>query len=235
MLKEIEDRELVQRNTNIENINNGQKIILNYTGTWSDIGDELENGEIIDHGRLWEYLTRYRAMMKLANITDINGKCILNKGAIKYERCLELGSDWGHVFDALFNAFNDVYGIEPQKWAADRAKQFKRRVKHGVMEDTGFKDGFFDAVISNHVIEHGESLDVVIKEIGRITKSGGWGIHTVPCLIDGSDIATGGIHISSFNYEEIIEKFTEYNFDIIRSFWLWNHDQEDFTVIMRKK
>ena len=39
---------------------------------------------------------------------------------------------------------------------------------------------FFDIVISNQVLEHIESIDLVIDEIARITKSGGIGLHIFP-------------------------------------------------------
>ena len=45
---------------------------------------------------------------------------------------------------------------------------------------TNFENNFFDIVISNQVLEHIESIDLVIDEIARITKSGGIGLHIFP-------------------------------------------------------
>jgi ubiquinone/menaquinone biosynthesis C-methylase UbiE len=45
---------------------------------------------------------------------------------------------------------------------------------------TNFENNFFDIVISDNVFEHIESIDLVIDEIARITKSGGIGLHIFP-------------------------------------------------------
>jgi SAM-dependent methyltransferase len=45
---------------------------------------------------------------------------------------------------------------------------------------TNFENNIFDIVISNQVFEHIESIDLVIDEIARITKSGGIGLHIFP-------------------------------------------------------
>lgn len=231
----IEESELKERKNYEEKINSGsEKVILNYTGEWNDFGDKLENGEIIDHGRLWEYLTKYKVMSRLANIKDKNGLCILDRNAIKLDNILELGSDWGHVFTPLRCAGNNVYGIEPQQWCIDKAKELGNNVTRAIMEDIPFRDEFFDLVISNHVLEHSSDIGLTLTEIYRVTKPSGYSIHTVPCRADGSRVGIGGFHRTSFNYAEFTDMFNEYKFIVVKTMFGWNHDQEDYTIIARR-
>tara|TARA_B100000401_G_C52759452_1_gene697391 strand:- start:767 stop:1210 length:444 start_codon:yes stop_codon:yes gene_type:complete len=43
-----------------------------------------------------------------------------------------------------------------------------------------FPENTFDVVICNHVLEHVDDSDVVMKEFYRVMKPGGWGIFQVP-------------------------------------------------------
>jgi len=43
-----------------------------------------------------------------------------------------------------------------------------------------FAENTFDVVICNHVLEHVDDSDVVMKEFYRVMKPGGWGIFQVP-------------------------------------------------------
>jgi SAM-dependent methyltransferase len=50
-------------------------------------------------------------------------------------------------------------------------------------ESVSLPDGYADVVMSNSFLEHVEDLDAVVREMARITKPGGLGIHGV----DGTD------------------------------------------------
>ena len=228
-ISDIEKREVTERITHKDDT-----IVLNYTGQLKDFGDTLEDGTIIDHGKLWEFLTRYRMLIKLANITDINGKCVIRQDAIKYDTALELGCDWGHCFEAIQSGFKEVFGIEVMKSSVDHGVKLGRNVTHGIMEKLPYGNGVFDIVISNHVLEHSTDVDKTIKEIKRVTKRNGWGLHTLPLDIDGSKLATGGFHNVHLSAEEFIELFTNSGFNLVNSFYLWNHDKEDFTMVLRR-
>ena len=43
-----------------------------------------------------------------------------------------------------------------------------------------FLENTFDVVICNHVLEHVDDSDIVMKEFYRVMKPGGWGIFQVP-------------------------------------------------------
>jgi ubiquinone/menaquinone biosynthesis C-methylase UbiE len=228
-LSEIEKREIDERT-----IHKDDKIVLNYTGQFKDFGDTLEDGTIIDHGKLWEFLTRYRMLIKLANVTDINGKCIIRQDAVKYDTALELGCDWGHCFDAIHSGFIEVYGIEVMKSSVELGNRLGRNVQYGIMEDLPYSNKVFDIVISNHVLEHSTDILKTVKEIKRVTKHNGWGLHTLPLDVDGSKLVVGGFHNVHLSAKEFIELFSNNGFNLVNSFYLWNHDKEDFTIILRR-
>ena len=48
------------------------------------------------------------------------------------------------------------------------------------VHDIPFEGNTFDVVICNHVLEHVDDADKVMKEFYRVMKSGGWGIFQVP-------------------------------------------------------
>lgn len=63
--------------------------------------------------------------------------------------------------------------------------------------DTGLRDGAFDVVVSNSVLEHVRDADATIAELSRITRSGGFAVHG----IDASDhrwYAQPGLHQLEF-------------------------------------
>ena len=48
------------------------------------------------------------------------------------------------------------------------------------VHDIPFEENTFDVVICNHVLEHVDDADKVMKDFYRVMKSGGWGIFQVP-------------------------------------------------------
>ncbi|MCK4661490.1 MAG: methyltransferase domain-containing protein [Bacteroidales bacterium] len=48
------------------------------------------------------------------------------------------------------------------------------------VHDIPFKDNEFDVIMCNHVLEHVEDDDKVMREFLRVLKPGGWGIFQVP-------------------------------------------------------
>lgn len=233
---EVSRREEEDRERYKDDIKEGKDaIILNYVGQWESEGVTTSEGNLVNHDELWDLLTRYKYMCVLANIPDRNGKCLLHKGSEKLQRCLELGCDWGHAFPVFESCFDEVYGIEATERTARRGQAEGKNITWGVMESTPYRDDFFDLVISRHVLEHGTDPDVVINEIYRITKPEGWSIHTLPCRMDREIPGESLIHKSNLDQIQWEEKLGSKGFQIIKTFYSWNHDQEDWTVIARKR
>jgi SAM-dependent methyltransferase len=51
---------------------------------------------------------------------------------------------------------------------------------HFDLHKAPFKDGSFDVIFCNHVLEHVEDADQCMRELYRIMQAGGWGIFQVP-------------------------------------------------------
>jgi SAM-dependent methyltransferase len=229
-MREEEDRKRYREEIEAE-IN---KIVLNYVGEWTDKGVTTSKGELIDHDELWDLLTRYKYMSILANIPDTNGKSLTHRDSKKLGRCLELGCDWGHCFSVFEPYFEEVYGIEATEWSAKKGLKEEHNITWGVMESTPFRDNFFDVVLSRHVLEHGDDPDIVLKEIRRITKPGGYSCHTLPVCMGIEPPKDSIIHKSNLSQKQWVRKFRKHGFEIVRTFWQWNHDQEELNIIARK-
>jgi SAM-dependent methyltransferase len=211
-----------------------ERMILNYVGEWTESGVITSKGKLIDHDELWDLLTRYKYMSILANIPDPDGKCLIHRDSKKLGRCLELGCDWGHCFSAFEPYFDEVYGIEVTEWSAKKGLKEGHNITHGVMEFTPYRDNFFDLVCSRHVLEHGDDPDVVLKEINRITKHGGYSAHALPVCMGMKPPDKSIIHKSNLSQKQWLKKFRKHGFKIVNTFYSWNHDQEEWNIIARK-
>ncbi len=229
-MREEEDRKRYREEIEAET----NKIVLNYVGQWTDKGVTTSKGKLIDHDELWDLLTKYKYMSVLANIPDINGKSLTHKDSKKLERCLEFGCDWGHCFSVLDPYFEEVYGIEVTEWSAKKGLKEGHNITWGCMEYTPYRDNFFDVVLSRHVIEHGDDPDVVLKEIRRVMKPGGYSCHTLPVCMGIEPPKDSVIHKSNLSQSQWLKKFRKNGFKVIRTFYSWNHDQEEWNIISRK-
>lgn len=207
---------------------------MNYIGQWGVPGFTASTGKLFTHNELWEFTHSYKYMQKLANLVDENGNCLLMKGAIKQDKCLELGCDWGHNFITLKSCFEEVYGVEINEDMRPMAESKEHHIEFCMMEHTPFPDDMFDLVISNQTLEHSISADIVLKEIRRVAKPGGYSIHSMPCLQSLAVEEESIIHKTNLNYKQWIEKFKDHGFEIVNHFWGWNHNMEDWTIIARK-
>ena len=209
-------------------------ITVSYCGQWGNDVYTAHSGAMLDYGDMWYLTTQYKYMSKLSNIHNNDGVCLTGLNASKLERCLELGCDWGHCFPVFDNFFDEVCGIEAMKSTASAGQRLGRKIVHGVMEETPYEDCYFDVVLSNHVLEHARSVEEILLEVYRITKHGGWSIHTLPCRVDKIVESESEIHKTVMDYTRWIDEFIHYSFTIQASYFSWNHNQEEFNIIARK-
>lgn len=205
-----------------------------YIGEWGYGEHKLHSGIEISHGDLWVFTTRYKYMCKLSNLPDPDGKCLVGWGAKKLQRCLELGCDWGHCFPVFEHFFEEVCGVEIMASTAQAGVDAGQNIIHCPMEHTPYPDCHFDVVLSNHVLEHGLSPDISIAEIFRVTKPGGWSVHTLPVRVDKLKEPESVIHKSILDYEEWNQVFIKHGFCIERGYFSWNHNQEEWNIIARR-
>lgn len=112
----------------------------------------------------------------------------MKKGAL-----LDVGCGNGDFLSLMRAAGWNVTGVEPDAMAAEFARD-----RHGIpvvartLENAGFADHSFDAVILNHVIEHVFDPVSLLRECGRVIKPSGRIVIVTPniasrgCRIFGS-------------------------------------------------
>jgi 2-polyprenyl-3-methyl-5-hydroxy-6-metoxy-1,4-benzoquinol methylase len=98
-------------------------------------------------------------------------------------RLLEVGSGMGHLVGQLEDTF-DTYGIDINAWAVNQSKAVAQQSNLEVAsaQDLPFQDSSFNVVIIKHIVEHLPDPAKALREIGRVTQSGGTLILATPNL-----------------------------------------------------
>jgi SAM-dependent methyltransferase len=118
----------------------------------------------------WWYRGRRRIIaVDLANLPrPANGKV------------LDAGCGSGRTLPEL-TAYGEVSGIELDPDAADVARgRGDYDVRIGRLEELPWPDATFDLITCLDVIEHTPDDEVTLRELGRVTRPGGWLLVTVP-------------------------------------------------------
>jgi len=93
--------------------------------------------------------------------------------AIPHGRLLEVGCGSGRMLRAMQEKGWNVVGVDPDPIAIKNAKVKGLIVYQGILEDQGFKDDHFDAIVLSHVLEHVPNPLDLLKECERILKPDG--------------------------------------------------------------
>lgn len=89
-------------------------------------------------------------------------------------RLLDAGAAYGFFLLAAAPYF-ECMGIDVSEYAASVARdEFGMNVRSGDIEQTGFPDGHFDAVVLWDIIEHLIHPVEALREVHRVLKPGGW-------------------------------------------------------------
>ncbi|MDO8536027.1 MAG: class I SAM-dependent methyltransferase [Candidatus Omnitrophota bacterium] len=92
----------------------------------------------------------------------------------KTGRILDVGCATGFLLDEARKGGWEAHGVELSKWCVDYAKKIlSLDIFCGELKDAHFKDGFFDAIVLNDVIEHLPDPKNALKEIRRLMKPDG--------------------------------------------------------------
>lgn len=94
-------------------------------------------------------------------------------GTKQHNRALDLGCSFGRMYEALSSCSDQVYGLDPDPFAVEKARlQPYVKVHQGSAESTGFDEEYFDLVFCwavFDVVDHKKGL----MEINRILKDDG--------------------------------------------------------------
>ncbi|HET6596074.1 MAG TPA: class I SAM-dependent methyltransferase [Anaerolineales bacterium] len=98
-------------------------------------------------------------------------------------RLLEVGSGMGHLVGQLEDTFQ-TSGIDLNHWAVSKSKDVAQRthLQTASAQELPFSDHSFNVVIIKHIVEHLPEPQKAIREIGRVTESGGTLILATPNL-----------------------------------------------------
>ena len=103
-------------------------------------------------------------------------------------RVLDYGCGGGEVVQAGRESGYDMYGVDVFYGGSNANENIRRlgylgtivrEIKHGVID---FPDGYFDIIVNNQVLEHVEDIDMVVGEMDRVLKPGGYILCLFPAL-----------------------------------------------------
>ncbi len=95
-------------------------------------------------------------------------------------RLLEIGSGGGTDLKLMQDLGWSAEGVDRDPEAKKNAEGRGLRVRLGELKDQDYPDDYFDAVVSNHVIEHVFDPVGLFREIHRILKPGGRFVFITP-------------------------------------------------------
>ena len=97
-------------------------------------------------------------------------------------RVLDVGCGRGDTVAWLLDQGFDAYGIDVVEEYVSNGRSYLGPERLSVLEDQAYPypDGYFDIVVSDQVFEHVENLDQLAREVSRVTKPGGVGLHVFP-------------------------------------------------------
>lgn len=100
--------------------------------------------------------------------------------AIPGGRLLEIGSGSGQQLKIMCELGWGAEGVDRDPDAKKNAESKGMKVNLGELGEQHFPDNYFDAVISNHVIEHVYEPENLMREVHRILKPGGRMVFITP-------------------------------------------------------
>jgi ubiquinone/menaquinone biosynthesis C-methylase UbiE len=124
----------------------------------------------------------------------------------KGSKILDIGCNNGNftVKAAEVIGTNKIYGIDLNQEALEKASSKGIEAKyHDVNQKFPFEDSYFDAVISNQVLEHVADTDNFFRETYRVLKKGGYAVFSTPNISSFHNLAflnlgmqPPGLHVS---------------------------------------
>lgn len=98
----------------------------------------------------------------------------------KTGRILEIGFGHGRTIEQLRELGWNAEGLETDAVTVDNARLRGLKVSCGSLIDQDYPSGHFDAIVSNHVLEHAHGPRLLLQESRRILHAGGRFIAATP-------------------------------------------------------
>lgn len=147
------------------------------------------------------------------------------------ERVLDIGCDIGlFLRNARADGFRELYGIEPNRQAAQKAAAIPgTTVFGGLYEDTEFPEGHFDLISMIHVLDHLIDVNDTLRRAFRHLAPGGVilaVVHDVDCLLSrllGERFPPFNIqHNHFFSKKTLRELFVKHRYSAVDVRATWN-------------
>lgn len=109
---------------------------------------------------------------------------LARKHGPKSGNALDIGCGLGHVLAWLADS-HTLYGGDINEWAVEQARQNVPQGHFSIIDAqdlSQFEDGFFNIVVSKHVVEHLPHPEKSIAEMGRVLAKGGLLVLGTPNL-----------------------------------------------------
>lgn len=134
-------------------------------------GEAGDFGLDVRHPQFQRYLLRV-ADRRVATIERATG--------IRRGRLLDVGSGTGEVLLAAKRRGWLTHGVEPERTAAEMARQRGLEVTISLLEQSGLPERSFDVVSAFHVLEHMPDSRAFLKTMARWARPGGFVAVEVP-------------------------------------------------------
>jgi 2-polyprenyl-3-methyl-5-hydroxy-6-metoxy-1,4-benzoquinol methylase len=151
------------------------------------------------------------------------------------ERILDVGCGRGHVVNALRSLGVNAEGIDLNPNAAEVA--MVPHVKTMSALELGYEDGYFDAVVSFHAVEHIPDAHLAMREMARVVRPGGKvlliypaepvrGLFAIPTamILHRNPLRARQIHVHKFDPGQIEQHLRAAGLSPLRSerrLWPW--------------
>jgi len=130
------------------------------------------------HEHLQERVWKRKAQITGKNTRAAEAAKLLPGG----KRILDVGCGNGGLVSYVTGAYQEIYGIDISSTALEKAKKGGMMVKKSDLGEEKIPHGsmYFDAVVCLDVIDYIRDPEYLIKEIGRVLRSGGIFVISFP-------------------------------------------------------
>jgi SAM-dependent methyltransferase len=158
-----------------------------------------------------------RAMEKWGPLLDRLG------GFRTHGRILDIGCSTGVLLNEAKKRGWIPYGLEVSPFAAKIAREkFGITIHEGMLAESTYAVGHFDAVICSHVLEHVPSASHLLSLIHRILRPGGVLLLLIPTQFSSLSLRLGGrirgqgppIHVQFFNRKNLLRLLRQTGYGI---------------------
>lgn len=191
--------------------------------------------DMLTHTRLYPSTLFYRNPFRVYEF----GRLMKLAKFKRSDHVLDIGCGAGLLTNIIGRRVSSVTGIDISENDINRARSEQHLVNRRInsrfllssIEDAGFEDQRFDAVVSVCVLEHIPDDDSVLQNAYRVLKPGGRMVFSVDCLEGLSDSVARELHreryhvVHPYTQESLTNKIEAAGFSNIQVYPLMQHPE----------